>query len=74
LATTEEVLERLLLGTMSYYLSDVGSDSRCVLLRDGVTDSPVRVMTNDAVLSTAFWSTFSRLKGKFPHPTFADPD
>jgi len=49
---TAAVLRGLLLGTLEYEIDD---DDNNWLLVDRITRSPVRVVTKDPVLTTAFW-------------------
>jgi hypothetical protein len=50
---TAEVVNAIFLGTLSYEILD---DKLNWLLVDGITRSPVRVVTKDPILTTAFWS------------------
>jgi hypothetical protein len=51
--TTAEVVNAIFLGTLKYEILD---DKMNWLLLDQITKSPVRVVTKDPILTTAFWS------------------
>jgi hypothetical protein len=51
--TTAEVVNAIFLGTLKYEILD---DKLNWLLLDQITKSPVRVVTKDPILTTAFWS------------------
>jgi hypothetical protein len=50
---TAEVVSGIFLGTLEYYIEE---DNSNWLLVDRITGSPVRVVTKDHILTTAFWS------------------
>jgi hypothetical protein len=50
---TAEVLSGIFLGTLEYEIVDDSSNWRLV---DRITRSPIRVVTKDPILTTAFWS------------------
>jgi len=50
---TAKVIRGIFVGTLEY---DIINDPQNWLLLDRITNSPVRVVTKDAVLTTAFWS------------------
>ena len=54
---TAEVLAGLLLGTITYRIVE---DDHNWILVDNLSSSPVRVVTKDPVLTTAFWSTWTQ--------------
>jgi len=51
-ASTAEVVKNILLGTLRY---EIREDEYNWLLVDKITHSPVRVVTKDTLLTTAFW-------------------
>lgn len=51
--TTADVVSGLFLGTLKYAIQE---DEMNWLLLDEITKSPVRVVTKDPILTTAFWS------------------
>ena len=55
--TTARVLRGLLVGTLDYEIVD--QDPNWVLV-DKFTRSPVRVVAKNPILTTAYWSEFSR--------------
>jgi hypothetical protein len=55
--TTAKVLRGLLVGTLDYEIVD--QDPNWVLV-DKITRSPVRVVAKNSILTTAYWSEFSR--------------
>ncbi len=56
---TAGVLRELLLNTMKYVIQPFKDNW---VLVDGITRSPIRVVTKNSVLTTAFWNEFSREK------------
>ncbi len=58
---TARVLKGLLVGTLEYEIVEQNANW---ILMDKVTMSPVRVVTRNATLTTAFWSEFSREKSE----------
>ena len=50
---TAKIVSGVFLGTLKY---DVVGDESNWLLLETITDSPVRVVTKDPILTTAFWS------------------
>jgi hypothetical protein len=51
--TTAQVVKGIFLGTLRFEILD---DKLNWLLLDGLTKSPIRVVTKDPILTTAFWS------------------
>jgi hypothetical protein len=51
--TTAEVVKAIFLGTLRFEILD---DKLNWLLLDELTKSPIRVVTKDPILTTAFWS------------------
>ena len=51
--TTADVVAAIFLGTLKYEIQD---DERNWLLLDDISKSPVRVVSKDPILTTAFWS------------------
>lgn len=59
---TAKVLQGLLLGNLEY---EIVEQTNNILLLEKITESPVRVVTNNQELTTAFWSEFSRERSRF---------
>jgi len=57
--TTAKILQGLLVGTLEYEIAEPGENS---ILVEKITRSPVRVVAKNPILTTAFWSEFSREK------------
>lgn len=51
--TTAEVLKKILTHSMKY---EIEEEEKNWILRDEITNSPIRVVTKNFILSTAFWS------------------
>jgi hypothetical protein len=51
--TTAEVLKKILTHSMKY---EIEEEEMNWILRDEITNSPIRVVTKNFILSTAFWS------------------
>ena len=57
--STARILRELLLDTLEYEIQPLKDNW---VLVDEITKSPVRVVTKNSVLTTAFWNEFSREK------------
>ena len=54
---TSRILKGLMTGSIEYEIAETTDDTK---LLEKTTHSPIRVVTKDPILTTAFWSEFSR--------------
>jgi hypothetical protein len=59
--TTAEVLKKMFTHSMKY---EIEEEKENWILRDEITNSPVREVTKNLILSTAFWSEQAKSKNK----------
>lgn len=57
--TTAQLTRRILVGDMHYDL-DYTRQQYNIILRERLTGSPVRIVTADDMLTTAFWDSYLR--------------
>lgn len=53
-----DIIYRLVTNKMQYKLEQKGANSGFYLLKEGITDSVVRVQTNNRLLASAFWNNY----------------